>query len=321
MLIGFTINNSMNVVLAGGESDMYDFAIEYSFKEVQHGNVPNGAEPFNAMRCYPEGRESAEFYVMALSPDSAGINLRDSGGNNLSKDQVNITYPLASRLKLKVGDSITFINKLDGKSYSLAIDAVVETYSGQFIFMPLDRFNSMAGMPPGSYSGLLSNRILDIDERLLAGVKDMHETNDSMDDLAAPMMSMIITVTVVAGLMGIIIIYLVTSLVIEESRGTISLLKVFGYRGKEVAGLILNGSTWVVIAGFLLGLPLMFISGNALYGYLGEMVNLVLPMIISPLYVLISFVVIIAVYYLTRKLCGRKLSKISMNEALKAGAE
>jgi putative ABC transport system permease protein len=44
-------------------------------------------------------------------------------------------------------------------------------------------------------------------------------------------------------------------------------------------------------------------------------------MIVNPLYVLISFVVIFAVYELTKRLCGRKLAKISMSEALKAGAE
>jgi len=113
----------------------------------------------------------------------------------------------------------------------------------------------------------------------------------------------------------------VTSLMIEESRGTISMLKVFGYRSKEIGKLILNSSTWVVIAGFILGIPVMLIFGTAMWRYLGEMINMVLPMIVNPLYVLVSFVVIITVYLFTKWLCGRKLAKISMSEALKAGAE
>jgi len=311
----------MNTMLGTGADDMYNFAVEYSFKEIQQGNVPQGAEPFNAIRCYPQGREAAEFYVMAVAPDSDAIRLRDAGGNALPLEQVNITWPMANRLLLRPGDAITFVNKLDGKTYSLTIDGIAETYAGQFIFMPLDRFNHMTGMAPGSYSGLLSDRFLDLDERLLAGVKDMREADSAMDDLAAPMMSMIVAVTVVSVLMGVVIIFLVTSLMIEESRGTISLLKVFGYRGREVAGLILGSSTWIVVAGFFLGVPVMLASGNALYGYLGEMVNIVLPMLINPFYILLSFVVILAAYFITKRFCAKQLVGISMSEALKAGTE
>ena len=45
-----------------------------------------------------------------------------------------------------------------------------------------------------------------------------------------------------AFIIGIIVIYVVTSLIIEENKGNISLMKVFGYRRKEVNSLILNSS-------------------------------------------------------------------------------
>jgi putative ABC transport system permease protein len=66
------------------------------------------------------------------------------------------------------------------------------------------------------------------------------------------------------------VIFLVTSLTIDESRSTITLLKIFGYRGKDV---------------------------------------------------LMGFVLICLVYEITKFLCGRKLAKISISEALKAGTE
>jgi putative ABC transport system permease protein len=81
--------------------------------------------------------------------------------------------------------------------------------------------------------------------------------------------------------MGALIIFLVTSLMIEESRAAISLMKVFGYRRKEIASLVLNSSTPVVVMGFLLGVPLMTLSANAMYDYLGEMINPVLPMTVK----------------------------------------
>lgn len=319
LMLGFTVKHSMDVLMDSAGSDRY-FPMEYAFKEIRQGAVPEGAEPFNAIRCYPEGREAAEFYLLGLEPDSIGIMMRDSRGNNMPKNQVNITSLMANRLGLKAGDTFRFVNKVDGKLYSLTIDGIVETYSGQYIYMPLDEFNRMTGQTPGSYIGVLSKDELDIDENLLAGVKDMSDL-EAMADLSFTTTAMVALIAIAASLAGAIIIFLVTSLMIEESRSTISLMKVFGYREKEVSKLILSSSAPVAFIGFWLGLPLMLAVGNTLYGYLGEINNMVMPMIVDPLYVLISFVVIFGVYEMTKRLCGRKLAKISMSEALKAGTE
>ncbi len=60
---------------------------------------------------------------------------------------------------------------------------------------------------------------------------------------------------------------------------------------------------------------------GAVYGYLGDMINLVLPAIVSPLYVLISFAVIMLTYQLGKLLCAKNVEAVSMSEALKAGTE
>lgn len=326
MLFGFTINHSMNTVFKGSSEDVFDYAYEYTFKEIRQdaapgGMVPEGAVPFNAIRCYPEGRENAEFYLTGITADSEGIQLRDAQGNLLPKGQVNITVLLADRLKVKQGDSIAFINKLDGARYELAIDGIAQTYSGQFVYMPLEAFNSMTGQPAGSYSGVFSAGELPYADKELSGVKDLQNLPNAMEDIAMPMTMVVVFMTLIAAVMGAIIIFLVTSLMIEEGRGTISLLKVFGYRGREVSRLMLGSSTWVVLAGFVLAIPLMLLSAGAMYAYLGEMINMVLPMILSPVYVLVSFLLIMAVYQLTKRFCGRRLVKVPMSEALKAGAE
>jgi putative ABC transport system permease protein len=241
-------------------------------------------------------------------------------GNPLSRAQVNISSPLASRLKLKEGNTIHFINKLDGKTYSLKINGIVEAYGEQFVYMPLDEFNRMTDQPLGSYRTVLSSHEINFDQSLLVGVMDARHS-EAYKDLNRPTTLIVASVTILAVLIAVIIIYLVTSLMIDESRSTISLLKVLGYREKELAKLILNSSTPAVFIGFWLGLPLMLAFGNTLYGYVAEIMNMLIPMIVNPWYVLISFVLIFAVYEITKWLCGRKLAKISMNEALKAGAE
>jgi putative ABC transport system permease protein len=324
LLYGLTYNYSMEVVMNKGMLARYQYPLEYNFKEVQNlqqdGGLPEGAEPYNAFRVYPEGRESVEFYLLGMQPDSVGIKLTDVRGNALSRDQVNISSPLASRLKLKEGDTIHVVNKLDGKTYSLTIDGIVEAYGEQFVFMPLDEFNRMTGQPLGSYRTVLSSHEINFDESLLAGVMDARHP-EAYEDLNQPTTLIVTSVTVLAVVIAVIIIFLVTSLMIDESRNTISLLKVLGYRRKELAKLILNSSAPAVFIGFWLGLPFMLAFGNSINYYVAETVNMVIPMIVNPLYILISFVVIFAVYEVTKRLCGRRLAKISMSEALKAGTE
>jgi putative ABC transport system permease protein len=323
MLYGFTFNYSMDVVMNKGALDRYVYPLEYNFKQVQNlkdGGLPKGAEPYNVLRGYVEGRQSVEFYLVGMQPGSVGFKINDLQGKALPRDQVNISSPLASRLNLKEGDTIHFVNKLDGKSYSLTIDGIFEAYGEQDVYMPLDKFNRMTGQPAGSYSTVLSNHEIAFDQSLLAGVMDARDP-EAYKDLARPTTLIVASVTALAVLISAIIIFLVTSLMIDESRNTISLLKVLGYRRKELAKLILNSSTSAVFIGFWLGLPLMLAFGNILYGIVAETMNMVIPMLVNPLYVLISFVLIFTVYEITKWQCGRKLAKISMSEALKAGTE
>ncbi|MGI6450761.1 MAG: ABC transporter permease [Desulfitobacteriia bacterium] len=319
MLFGFTVLNSMNHVF--NTSDVYQFEYEYAFKNLQFGEAPEGAEAFNAGKFYPENKERIEFYITGIEPDSRMVTLTDGKGNPLPNNQTNITKSLAKRLGIKAGDTVTFINKEDGKPYTLQIGAVAESYVEQFIYVPISEFNKKMGLPENSFQGLFSTIKLDIPEEKLSGTKSMSELPKAMEEFMGQMISMVALMVIVSSIVALIILYLVTSLIIEENRNTISLFKVFGYRPREIRSLILNSSTLVILAGFIIGIPVALASMGAVYGYLGDMINLVLPAIVSPLYVLISFAVIMLTYQLSKLLCARNVEAVSMSETLKVGTE
>jgi len=127
--------------------------------------------------------------------------------------------------------------------------------------------------------------------------------------------------TIVSSIVALIILYLVTSLIIEENKNTISLFKIFGYRRREIRSLILNSSTLIIVFGFIVAIPVAMVSMGALYGYLGNMINLMLPTIISPLYVVISFIAIMLTYQISKLLSAKSIEAVSMSEALKSGVE
>ncbi|KGK82242.1 ABC transporter permease [Clostridium sp. HMP27] len=321
MLLGFTIMSSMDYTFKNSTTGTYKFEYEYAFKKLQYGKVPEGAEVFAAGRFYPENNEGVEFYATGVESDSSTLTLKDKKGNPLSNNQTNITKPLADRLGIKEGDNVSFINKQDGKSYVFHIDAVADSYAGQFIFIPINEFNSKLRLPENSYMGLWSTKKLDIPDEQLSGTKSLKEAANAMDELLGPMVSMVVAMTIIACAVGFIIIYLVISLIIEENKNTISLFKIFGYKRREIRSMVLNSSTFVILTGFIISIPVMTASMNAIYSYLGSMINLVLPTIISPLYVVICFTAIMLIYQLSKLMCAKKVNAVSMSEALKVGTE
>lgn len=321
MLLGFTIMNSMNFVFEGSVTDTYQFGYEYTFKDMQYGEAPEGTEVFTAGRFYPEDNEGLEFYISGVEPGSTMLTLKDNKGNPLPNNQINITKPLADRLGIKAGESVTFINKEDGKPYTFYIDAVAESQIEQFIFMPIDQFNDKMGLPEDSYMGLWSETRLNIPDQQLSGTKSLSELGNTIEDLWGPMISMVGAMTLISCVVALIILYLVTSLIIEENKNTISLFKIFGYRRREIKSLILDSATIVILIAFIISIPIMAASMNAIYGYLGNMINLVLPTIISPFYVLVCLAAIMLTYQLSKLICARKVNTVDMSEALKAAAE
>jgi putative ABC transport system permease protein len=119
----------------------------------------------------------------------------------------------------------------------------------------------------------------------------------------------------------VIIIYVVTSMIVEENKGTISLMKIFGYRKREVNSLILNSSTVIVVIGYILGILLSFASMKGLLKALESSLTFAMPVTIDPLYALFGFVAVMLSYELSKLFCRKKVNAVLMSEALKAGTE
>jgi putative ABC transport system permease protein len=320
LLWGFTLKSGFDKMLTRGS--VYTFEYEYKFDKLRNEPLPAGAEPISASLFLPSVDDKRNFYVTGVMPDSALITLEDEYGARLRTNQVIITKPLANQLKLKQGDTVNIVRKLDGSPFSMKIDSIANTYEGKFIFMPLKDYNEKFEMPEGSYTGAFSNGLLDIPENESYSVVSLDEKLAAVREAIAPTESMIGGLSMLAFIIGIIVIYVVTSLIVEENKNIISLMKVFGYRKKEINSLILNSSTMVVVIGYIIGIPLTLSAIGVLVQSLEDSVGLTLPpSMISLQYILIGFIVVMLSYELSKLLCRKKVNAVFMSEALKSGME
>jgi putative ABC transport system permease protein len=132
---------------------------------------------------------------------------------------------------------------------------------------------------------------------------------------------MVYMLTVTAFILGLVIIFLVTGMIIEENRNTISLFKVMGYRQKEVNKLILDSNILVVVIGYIIGIPVLLASVTALMQSLTDSMQMTIPARLSVWNMLLGFVIVILTYLIAQLLSKKKINRIQMSEALKAGAE
>lgn len=323
LLWGLALKSGFDDMLAEDTlTSVYNFQYEYKFNNLRVESLPSGVEPGSVALFLPEGDEKKDFYVTGVVPDSAMITLVDESGAPLNLNKVIITKPLARQLKVTEGDIANIVRKLDGRKFSVKIDHIADTYAGKFIFMPLSDYNENFEMPEGSYTGAFSNELLDIPENESYSVVSLDEKLAAIKAAIAPTEAMIGVLATVAFIIGVIVIYVVTSLIVEENKNTISLMKIFGYRKKEINSLILNSSTIVVVIGYIVGIPLILAALGVLIQSMEDSVGLTLPPArISPLYLLIGFIVVMLSYELSKLLCRRKVNAVSMSEALKSGME
>jgi len=294
---------------------------EYVFNAPKTGEPPAGTEQFSAAYVGLASDEDTSFYVTGIIPGTSRIRLHDLSGQTLTGAQNTLTAPLAQRLGIGVGDPITVVDTDTGKQHTFTVEALADTYAGDFLFVPLDRFNQEFGYSPGSYLGLWSDEQMTFPAGEIASTKSLDSIVQAFSTLTDEMGPMIYGLVFGALVVGLIVIYIVTGMVVDENRTTISLLKVFGYKRRAINRLTLNSNTVLVVVGYLLGIPALLASVGALYQSLTASLQLVLPVKLNFWYVVLGFVVVFVTYELAKLMCRRRVARIPMSEAVKAGSE
>lgn len=320
LLMGFATKSSMVSLMKDSFEEAFKYNYHYVFNTVQQGK-PDKGEAFSEIPSTVKSDGKLNFTVYGVTPNSQYIIFKDKSGSVLKSDKIIVTRPLADKLNIKANDTVKLINRLDSKEYNLTIDSIAETYVGQYIYVPLDKLNTMLGLPADSYIGLWSTEKIDIPENKLLASITVDEMRGAFDAMTKPLQSVIGVIGFMSFVIGLLVIYVVTSLTIEENKENISLMKVLGYRKKEVYSLILNSSSFIVIIGYILGVPLLLMSLSAMFKSITKDLTVSFPITINYIYVIVGFAIIFLTYELSKLLSRRKINRISMAEALKSRME
>ncbi|KFZ26863.1 MAG: FtsX-like permease family protein [Candidatus Izimaplasma bacterium HR2] len=128
---------------------------------------------------------------------------------------------------------------------------------------------------------------------------------------------MIFVMIFVSIVIGAIVVYILTVMTIEDNFYNISLFKVIGYNNKEIDKMILGGYLIYGIIMFLVTIPSAILSFIALQLLMARMYNVVMPFEFSLWHGAVAIAIYIILFYLGANVAKRKLSRISLQEAMK----
>ena len=175
---------------------------------------------------------------------------------------------LVDKFGFKQGDAIDLYDKYEDKTHTLTFagdEGAWGTKSTMNIYMSLDDFNAMFGNDAAYFNGYASDEPLTLDSRYVASdltPSDMDAIGEQFTGMMDDMIGMLVGMSV---FIFLVFMYLLTKSVIDHSARSISYMKVFGYRDREVSKLYVRSITWCVVISLIVCQPLIIVSLTAIF--------------------------------------------------------
>jgi hypothetical protein len=251
-----------------------------------------------------------------------GIQLNSRYWKDLGIDDGKAVFGagLASKFGWGENQQVNLYDKYEDKTHSLTFSGQEDTWgsnSNMNVYMSINDFNTMFSNNKSYFNGYVSNEALTLDARYYANdttPDDMRAVGNQFVDMMDSMIGMMVGLAV---FIFLLFMYLLTKAVIDRSARSISYMKVFGYRDKEVSHFYIRSVTLCVVASLVLCQPLIIGSLTAIFrsmllAYNGN-IEIYVPWWCMAVCIGIGF----ATYLLVAFMHTRSIKRVSLSEALK----
>ncbi|AWW26963.1 FtsX-like permease family protein [Acetobacterium sp. KB-1] len=233
------------------------------------------------------------------------------------QNKVIISSAVARKFGLAAGDVLVLNDEEDEKLAAFTVDGVTAYASGLFVFMNLADMRDYFGETDTYYNIVFSDQPLNLETERLNNVTTREDSVKSANVFISQMTSLIITMVAVSLILLAVVMYLMMQVMVDRSAFGIALMKIFGYRSKELRKLYINGNFYVIAVGAVISIPLAKWVMDQVYPILVSNVavgfNLNFPWwLYAGVYGMILFL-----YLVINTLLLQRLKKISHAEVLK----
>ena len=300
-----------NIMKSSPEDTRYEYMYLYKYPEKE---APEGGEAAFAKTL------KKEIYGYDLDVTILGLpeNDRYFGAHTVpGQKEVSVSSAMAQKYGIAVGDTFTLDDEESERLYAFSVREIVQYSPAFYVFMDIGSMRDLFGEADDYYNTVFSDTALSIPSGRLYSTLTRQSIIEAADVFMELMWSMIYVMLGASTIIFVVVMYLMISVMIEHSSYDISLMKIFGYREKEVRSLYLTGNFILVAVGTLVVLPFAKLCIDNLYPLFISNVACGMDLTMNPLIYLLMYAVILALFGAVSLLLHRKLSAITPAEVLK----
>ncbi len=274
------------------------------------------AEKFSAVSLKTLGENGTrveEITIYGIGDDSRYIDY------DFDEKTVLVSSAYADKFGVETGDVITLKEPYEDKYYGFKVTGQYPYDGAVCIFMGKKHLNEIMGYDEDTFAGYFSNtEITDIEQKYLGSVIDEESLTRVSRQLLISMGDMMTMIDVFSVVLFMFLVYLLSKIIIERNAQSISMAKILGYSGREIAQLYIVPTAIVVVLGLIISYPaITYLIVWIFRVMLRQMMSGWLIIWLDPSVYWKMFALAIATYALVAMVEYRKILKIPMDEALK----
>lgn len=293
------------------EDTLYEYMYTYKYPSKE---VPLGGEACFVTSLQKESLGyTLDVTVMGIDDDNPYIPVKTVKGKN----KIVASDAVAGKYGLRTGDKLILTDNAGDMDYAFTVEDIVPYCVGLTVFMDIDSARELFDEDDDYYNVVMSDHELDIEEGRIFSIttkEDIDKASGIFVDLMAPLFTLLMIMSTV---IFCLVIYLMTSVMIDRASFGISLVKIFGFNRKEVKKLYLDGNRTVIMLGALVSIPIAKLITDKMFPMFVSNVACGLPLEFRWYYYPVIWLAIIAFYSLISLLLTGKLNRMTPAEVLK----
>ena len=274
-----------------------------------------GAEAFSlySLKTLPESTIEEDISLYGLQNNSQYIHIK-----SLPKKGVYISKDVADKYNLKKGDRISLKESYKDLRYTFEIKGIYDAPGSMALYMSKSYFNEVFNCQDGYFNGYFSNKkITDLKDDYITSTITQDDLTKVSRQLNVSMGKMFYLVEGFAMVMFIMLIYLLTKMIIENNKVSISMVKILGYTSKEIQKMYVHATTIVILISTLLSFGITTWILSYAFKIVFEEYAGWLPFYVEGSVYIKMFIMTVISYLFVMMIQMRKIKKIPMDEALK----
>lgn len=291
-----------------------NFNYMYSLKYPTE-NVPEGGEAGYAVSLKKEALGyNLDVTLLGIDDDNPYFDIQVAKGRN----KVTISEAVATKFNISESDTIVLEDEVNEMYYAFMVEEIVPYSVGLYVFMDIDSMRELFRQEEGHYNVVFSKNALTIDSERLYATTTKEDIGKSADVFMDNMWSLIITMFVASAAIFITVMYLMMKVMIDRSSFSISLMKIFGFKEKEIRKLYLDGNFIMIAVSAAACIPLSKLAMDTIYPYFVANVACGVDLTFTWKMYGGIYAAVILCYFIINKLLVKRLQKMVPADILKA---